>query len=176
MDLKRIVFRVFASLNLVLLMIIPLYPVARSETWDFQIFYGAAHNVLSGMPIYGYIGSSHLPYFLFPWGAWIFIPFALLPLEIARLIFTFLGIAVAIVAFNLLAGYFGEEEFFKKVLLFSIVLWLGWLNIFVGQITYYLLGVAILVMFLIQKGQTLAAGLFLPVLLIKPHLFIPFRV
>jgi hypothetical protein len=174
MDFKKIAFRAFASVNLILILIFQLYPVARSETWDFQIFFGAAHNVLTGMPVYGYYGSSHLPYFLFPWGAWFFIPFALLPLGIARVIFTLFGIAVVLFAFNLLANYFGEKDFFRKVLLFSMALWLGWLNIYVGQITYYLLGAAILVMFLIQKGQDLAAGLFFPVFLIKPHLFILF--
>ena len=165
MDFKKIAFHAFASVNLVLVLIFQLYPVASSETWDFQIFFGAAHNVLTGMPVYGYYGSSHLPYFLFPWGAWFFIPFALLPLEIARVIFTLFGIAVVLLAFNLLANYFGEKGFFRKVLLFSMALWLGWLNIYVGQITYYLLGAAILVMFLIQKGHDLVAGLFFPVFL-----------
>ena len=174
MDLKKTTFRVFASINLILILVFQLYPAARNETWDLQIFYGAAHNVITGMPIYGYFGSSHLPYFLFPWGAWFFIPFTLLPLGIARVLFTILGIAIAIFAFNKLANHFENNDYFKKMLLLSMVLWLGWLNVYVGQITYYLLGVAVLVMFLIYNGQDFTAGLLIPIFLLKPHLFILF--
>jgi hypothetical protein len=58
--------------------------------------------------------------------------------------------------------------------MFSMVIWLSWLAYRVGQMSYFVLGGAVLVMFLLARERNYLSGLCLPLLLLKPHLFLIF--
>ena len=58
--------------------------------------------------------------------------------------------------------------------MFSVLLWMSWLGFRVGQLSLLILGATVLVMLLIEKGHSILPGLLIPLLLIKPHLFIIF--
>jgi hypothetical protein len=58
--------------------------------------------------------------------------------------------------------------------MFSMIIWMSWLAYRVGQMSYLVLGAAMLVVFLLAREQKYLAGLCLPLLLLKPHLFLIF--
>jgi hypothetical protein len=177
MEIRKILYRVFVLVNLVLAISFMLYTLNLSrgnELWDFQVFHGAARNVLAGSSIYTYYGAANLPFFSFPWVSWIFLPLALFPFEIASCIFLAVGLTITTLVINSLAKHYQVFGIFDRIYMFSMVIWLSWLVYRVGQISYFVLGGAVLFMFVLARERYYLAGLLMPLLLLKPHLFLVF--
>jgi hypothetical protein len=177
MKIQKTLYRVFVLVNLVLAISFMLYTVNLSrgdELWDFQVFYGAVHNVLAGSSIYTNYGAAHLPFWYFPWVAWIFIPLAMFPFEPASFIFLALGLTITALVIHSLTKHYEGFDLFARLYIFSMVIWLSWLVYRVGQMSYFVLGAAVLVMFVLARRGYYLAGLLMPLLLLKPHLFLIF--
>ena len=177
MKIQKILYRVFVLVNLVLAISFMLYTVNLSkgyDLWDFQVFYGAVRNVLAGSSIYANYGAAHLPFWYFPWVAWIFLPLALFPFETASFLFLAAGLIIMALVIYSLGKHYEGFDFFAGMYVFSMSIWLSWLVYRVGQMSYFVLGGAVLVMFLLAYERKSLAGLCIPLLLMKPHLFIIF--
>jgi hypothetical protein len=176
MGVKKILYGSFVVVVLGVAIYFVIYTVINSlsDPIDFPIFYGAARNALSGLSIYTYYGKYQLPFWYFPWTSWIFIPLAIFTRQVAWILFLVISFGVAFLSVNALANYFQRFSLFDRLYMFSMLLWMGWLAYRVGQISFLLLGVTVLVILLIGKGRPILSGLLIPLLLIKPHLFIIF--
>jgi len=177
MKIQKTLYRVFVLVNLVLAISFMLYTVNLSrgdQLWDFQVFYGAVHNVLAGSSIYTNYGAAHLPFWYFPWVAWIFLPLAVFPFETASFIFLAAGLTITALVIHSLTNHYKGFDFFARLYIFSMVIWMSWLVYRVGQMSYFVLGAALLVMAVLARRRYYLAGLFMPLLLLKPHLFLIF--
>jgi hypothetical protein len=141
---------------------------------DFTVFYWSARMVINGMSPYAYYGKVHLPFWYFPWVAWIFIPFAIMPSSLAWIVYIVGGLAVTLIAMVFLARYYPGTGVFDRIYIFSIILWMSWLTYYVGQMSFFLFGFIVLFLYLVWKSQYSAVGLCFPLLLLKPHLLLIF--
>ncbi len=176
MGIKKILYGSFVIANLEAVIYLVVYTVLHTlnDPIDFPAFYGAARNTLYGLSIYTYYGIHHLPFWYFPWTSWIFIPLAIFPRQVAWIIYLVISFGVAFQAINVLANHVQRFSFLDRLYMFSMLLWMGWLAYRVGQMSFLILGVTVLVILLIGKGRSILSGLLIPLLLIKPHLFIIF--
>ncbi len=179
-SLRRVLYACFAFICLFFVLWYVLYTAAHSELWDFGVFYGSAQAALRGQDIYQTYGQYHLPYWYFPWVAWFFIPLAILPYGVAKVVFlslTFLaaGLLVFVAGPRLAPGL----SVATRVLIASMSLLACWLLFRVGQADFILVAVAVGIIFMIDARMSVLAGALFPVLLFKPHLmlvFIPFTI
>lgn len=177
MKIWKTSYKVFVLVNLLLavsFMLLTLSHSRGSELWDFQVFHGSGQNVLAGNSIYTYYGLAHLPFWYFPWVSWIFLPLALFPFEIASYLFLAVGLFIVAVVIHSLTRLYQGVGVFDRIYMFSMVIWLSWQVYRVGQMSYYVLGGAVLALFLLARDRKYLAGLCMPLLLMKPHLFIVF--
>jgi hypothetical protein len=176
MGVKKILYGSFVTAILVVAIYFVIYSIINSlnDPIDFPVFYGAARNALSGLSIYTYYGKYQLPFWYFPWTSWIFIPLAIFSRQVAWILFLVISFGVAFLSVNALANHFQGFGLFDRLYMFSMLLWMGWLAFRVGQMSFLLLGATVLVILLIGKGRPILSGLLIPLLLIKPHLFIIF--
>jgi Glycosyltransferase family 87 len=177
MKIQKVLYKAFALVNLVIAIYFMLYTINLSkgyELWDFQVFYGAIRNVIAGSSIYTRYGAAILPFWYFPWVAWLFLPLAFFPFEIASYLFLAAGLTITALVIHFLAKHYQSFDLFDRIYMFSMVIWLSWLVYRVGQMSYFVLGGAVLVMFLLARQRNYLAGLCIPLLLMKPHLFIIF--
>jgi len=177
MKIQKILYRAFVFTNLVLAISFMLYTLnltRGNDLFDFQVFYGAARNVLAGSSIYTNYGAANLPFWYFPWVSWIFLPLTFFPFEIASLIFLTTGLVIVAVVIHFLTKHYQGFDIFDRTYMFSMVIWISWLGYRVGQMSYFVLGGAVLVVFVLAREQKYLAGLCLPLLLLKPHLFLIF--
>ncbi len=177
MKIQKILYRAFIFANLVLAISFMLYTLnltRGNDLFDFQVFYGAARNVLAGSSIYTNYGAANLPFWYFPWVAWIFLPLAFFPFEIAYLIFLTIGLLIVALVIHFLTKQYQGFDVFDRTYMFSMVIWMSWQAYRVGQMSYLVLGAAVLVIFLLAREQKYLVGLCLPLLLLKPHLFLIF--
>jgi hypothetical protein len=165
---------IMVTLSLGILFVIVTVYVSYNYPVDFPVFYGAARNVLKGLSIYTDYGVHHLPFWYFPWVSWVFLPLAVLSSRLAWIIYIILSFMVAFLSIHALANYYEHFSSFDRLYMFSMLLWIGWHDYAVGQISFFLLGVAVLSMLLAGRNQSILAGLVIPLLLMKPHLFIIF--
>jgi hypothetical protein len=176
MGIKKILYGSFVIIIFVVAIYFVVYTVINplSDPIDFPVFYGAARNALSGLSIYTFYGIHQLPFWLFPWTSWIFIPLAIFSRQVAWILFLVISLGVAFLSVNALANHFQRFNLFDRLYMFSMLLWMGWLGFRVGQMSFLLLGATVLVILLIGNGRPILSGLLIPLLLIKPHLFIIF--
>lgn len=176
MGIKKIIYGAFVIGNLVAAIYFVVYTVYFFEfdPVDFPVFYGAARNALYGSSIYTYYGIHHLPFWYFPWTSWIFIPFAIFSIKTAWIIYLVISFGVAFLAIYVLAKHIQRFSFLDLLYMYSMLLWMSWLAYRVGQMSFLILGASVLVILLIGKSRSILSGLLIPLLLIKPHLFIIF--
>jgi hypothetical protein len=176
MGIKKILYGSFVIVNLGAVIYVMVYTVIHSlnDPLDFPVFYGAARNALYGLSIYTYYGIHHFPFWYFPWTSWIFIPLAIFSRQVAWIIYLVISFGVAFLAINAFANHVQRFSFFDRLYMFSMSLWMGWLAFRVGQMSFLILGATVLIILLIGKGRSILSGLLIPLLLIKPHLFIIF--
>jgi hypothetical protein len=177
MKIWKTLYKTFVLVDLLLAASFVVYTInldRGNNLWDFQVFYGAVRNVIAGNSIYTYYGLVYLPFWYFPWVSWLFLPLAFLPFELASVVFLAVGLFIVAMVIHSLANHYHGLGVFDRIYIFTMVIWLSWLVIRVGQMSYFVLGGAVLVMFLLAGEKKSLAGLCIPLLLMKPHLFIIF--
>jgi hypothetical protein len=165
MKIQKVLYKAFVLVNLVIAIYFMLYTINLSrgyELWDFQVFYGAIRNVIAGSSIYTRYGAAILPFWYFPWVSWLFLPLAFFPFEIASYLFLAAGLTITALVIHFLAKHYQSFDIFDRVYMFSMVIWLSWLVYRVGQMSYFVLGGAVLVMFLLARQRNYLAGLCIP--------------
>jgi len=149
----------------------------KSEGYDFDVFFFSARNVIQGQSVYDIYGPIQLPYWYFPWLAWFFTPLALFSWNIAYVIYMAISVLCAGIVINILYQKMAPHtSLSERLLAFSMSLTLCWLLFRVGQMDFILLAVAVLMIQLVDTSRSHLAGLFVPILLFKPHLFLLFFV
>jgi hypothetical protein len=151
------------------------YGMTAMEWLDFSVFYGAAKSTLSGDSLYRMTGAHNLPFWYFPWTAWIFLPFTFWSEPIALLVYKALFVLGAILSVNsLLTFYKPDFPFWDKVLILSLLTSVSLQTMIVGQMEYILLGLIVLTMYAIDRKRFVLAGVLILFLWTKPHLLIVF--
>lgn len=142
---------------------------------DFDVFYSAAKAALSGHSIYNVVGKYNLPFWYFPWTAWLYIPYAIWPENIGLILYKCTFVISAILVVNSLIFYYNPEfKFLDRVMILLLMIPMSFQVMIVGQMEYILLGLILLTMYAIDQGKYLLAGLLFPFLWTKPHLLIIF--
>jgi hypothetical protein len=145
MGYKKILYSSLIMVNLivgVLAVIVTVFVSSRNPV-DFPVFYGAARNALHGLSIYSLYGLHHLPFWYFPWVSWVFLPLAVLSSRVAWIIYLVFGFVVAFLSIHALADHYRKFSSFDRLYIFSLLLWIGWHVYAVGQMSFFLLGVAV---------------------------------
>jgi hypothetical protein len=146
--------------------------------WDFEVFHSSASAALHGANFYVTYGTEHLPFWYFPWLAWFFIPLAVFPYPIAKVIYLALSLVSAGLVVRLLGRHFNPRlSLAMQLFILSMSLLMSMLLFIAGQMDYILVGVITAVILLLDRRKPVAAGLLFPILLIKPHVlavFLPF--
>jgi hypothetical protein len=173
-NLKKVLLQTGAVLFLLITVILTVIPTGIYEMIDFSVFRGAADNLLAGRDIYSYYGSAHLPFWLFPWLAWAFIPFHFFTHAAAQVLFTLVSISIGFLVIWKLFSLSNKVSVFTVMFLLGIIVWMGWLVFHVGQVTYFLLGAVGLAIFFASKDKKYLVGCLIPAFLLKPHLFMLF--
>ncbi len=176
MRIGRILYRAFVIANLTIAISFACYTVVQAahSPIDFPVFYGAAQNALHGVSIYTSYSIHNFPFWYFPWVSWIFIPLAIFSYNVAWIIYLVVGFSIAFLSVNALANHFKRFGVFDRLFMFTMLIWMSWQAYRVGQLSYLLLGAVALTLFLVEKKRFILVGLCMPLLLIKPHLFIIF--
>jgi hypothetical protein len=151
------------------------YGMFETDWHDFDVFYNSARAALDGKSIYIVTGKYDLPFWYLPWAAWFYIPFAVWPLEVGRVLYKGISILAAILIINSLTRYYNlafrlQDRIFILALLVPMTLQL----MIVGQMDYILLGLIVIIMYAVEQKKDVLAGIMLPLLWIKPHLVIVF--
>lgn len=174
-SIQRTLYIAFVLLVFIASLFILKYGMTEMEWQDFYVFYGAAKSTLSGHSLYQITGEHNLPFWYFPWTAWIFIPFAFFSEATALLIYKAVFVLGAILAVHSLATFHNPKfQFWDKVLILSAVTSMSLQTMIVGQLEYILLGLIIMTMYAIDQKRFILAGVLMPFLWTKPHLVIVF--
>lgn len=174
-SIRRSLYIAFVLLVFVAGMFILHYGITKMEWQDFFVFYNAANSALSGESLYQITGEHNLPFWYFPWTAWLFIPFAFWSGTAALLIYKIVFVLVAILIVNSLLTFYNPDfKFWDKVLILSLVTSMSLQTMIVGQLEYILLGLILVTMYAIDRRRFILAGVLIPFLWTKPHLLIVF--
>jgi hypothetical protein len=128
MKIKKILYGALIFANLVLAISFMLYTLnltRGNDLFDFQVFYGAARNVLAGSSIYTNYGAANLPFWYFPWVSWIFLPVAFFPFEVAYLIFLAIGLLIVGLIIHFLTKHYQGFVVFDRIYMFSMIIWMS---------------------------------------------------
>ncbi len=178
LKIKKIVQISFAISFAVMVLLVIASVIRKNNFWDFEVFYSSAKLTLQGENIYRTYGRGNLPYWYFPWIAWLFIPLSFLPISIAKIVYTIITLLSA-----WYIVYALEKQFSQKCSLESCIfiiassLLVCGLIFLSGQSDFILAAVTVFTILGINQGQSIKSGIFFPILLFKPHLlslFIPF--
>ncbi len=174
-SLRRVLYGFFALTCLFFVLWYVLYTASRSVLWDFGVFFGSAQAVLHGQSMYQVYGQEQLPYWYFPWVAWMFIPLAVLPVQAAKIVYLALGFLGAIwLVFVAGRRLGGDRPFSANVFILAMGLLACWLLFRVGQADFILAALVTAIVFMIEGQRDVLAGALFPVLLFKPHLLLVF--
>lgn len=173
--IQRLIYIAFVLLAFIAGLFILNYGMTEMEWQDFYVFYGAAKAILSDDSLYQITGVHRLPYWYFPWTAWIFIPFTLWAESVALVVYKVVFVLCAILAVNSLVTFYDPTfGFWGKLLILSSIISMSLQTMIVGQMEYILLGLIIATMYAIDRNRFLLAGILIPFLWTKPHLLIIF--
>ena len=151
--------------------------LVRSEGLDFDVFYFSARQVIQGKTIYDTYGAFKLPYWYFPWVAWFYVPLAFFSRGLAYGIYMGISILCATITINFLYQKTASHtNFLERLFALSMSMTMCWLLFRVGQMDYILLAVAVAMIQFVDTKRSALAGLLVPILLFKPHLFLLFFV
>jgi hypothetical protein len=174
-SIQRNLYVAFVLLVFIAGIFILHYGMTAMEWEDFYVFYGAAKSTLSGDSLYRTTGEHNLPFWYFPWTAWIFIPLTLWSEPTALLIYKFVFVLCAILVVNSLLTFHNPEfEFLDKLFILSVLASMSLQTMIVGQLEYILLGLIVMTMYAIDQKRFILAGVLIPFLWTKPHLLIVF--
>lgn len=174
-SIQRPLYIAFVLLAFIASLFILHYGMTAMEWQDFYVFYGGAKAILSDDSLYQITGEHRLPYWYFPWTAWIFIPFTFWAESGALLVYKVVFILCAILATNSLVMFYDPTfGFWDKLLILSSIISMSLQTMIVGQMEYILLGLIIMTMYAIDRNRFLLAGILIPFLWTKPHLLIIF--
>lgn len=174
-SLQRNLYIALVLLVFVAGMFILYYGMTEMAWEDFYVFYGAAKSTLTGESLYRVTGEHNLPFWYFPWTAWIFIPWAFWPESIGLLIYKVVFVLCAILAVNSNIKFYNPAfGFWNKVLILSLITSMSLQTMIVGQLEYILLGLILMTMYAIDQKRFILAGVLMPFIWTKPHLVIVF--
>ena len=177
--MKTQIGRVLYSTSVILLFIFAIWVVyftaTNSSRLDFRVFYGAGIAAMQGLNIYTLYGIYMMPFWYFPWVAWMFAPFSALTFSQAWYVYVLL---CCILLWAVLL-YFSETfkitmRWNDRIFIYSLSLLLCMMLFNFGQTNILVLALATLVTFLLEQKKYLLAGIVLPLVLIKPHLLVIF--
>lgn len=147
----------------------------KSSRLDFRVFYGAALAAAKGESIYTLYGIYMMPFWYFPWVAWLYRPLALLSFSEAWYTYVLLCCGLLWIILGFYSDRFNvTTRLIDKIFMYGISLLLCMMLFNFGQTNIIVLGLATLVLLFMQREKYFAAGLVLPFVLIKPHLLILF--
>ena len=173
--LKQVTYHALLVCAIILGVRLLAYGMFETDWHDFDVFYNSARAALEGKSIYIITGKYNLPFWYLPWAAWFYIPFAVLPLEIARTIYKGISVLAAILIINSLTRYYNPNfKFQDKILIFALLVPMTLQLMIVGQMDYILLGLIVIIMYAVEQKKDILVGVLLPLLWIKPHLVIVF--
>ncbi|MFN8433621.1 MAG: glycosyltransferase family 87 protein [Anaerolineales bacterium] len=151
------------------------YGMTEYDWHDFDVFYYAARAALDGKSIYIIVGPYELPFWYFPWAAWFYIPFAIFTHSTGLILYKAVSLlSMIFVLWKLKKYYHPGFKWLDISLIFSMLTIMSIQLMQVGQMDYVLLGLATIIMFAVNQKKYILAGLLLPFIWIKPHLFIVF--
>ncbi len=150
-----------------------LTAVIRDHLVDFTAFYGAAENILVGQTPYGFYetfygaSSFQSPY----WLVWFFVPFTLLPMNLAFIVFGIfnwlLSLVCLIVILRWQISRVSPLAFFY---LLGCTLVLCFNAVQFGQASIIQLAAAVVIISALHVNRPFVAGLAIPLVIITPHL------
>ena len=181
MNLKKQIINIVYPVTVILIFIFAVWVVyfitTNSSRLDFRVFYGAALAAVKGKPIYSLYGIYMMPFWYFPWVAWLYTPLTFLTFSQAW--YTYVIICCGLL-WGIIIYYSNRFNITKSLLdrlfLYSISLLLCMMLFNFGQTDILVLGLVTLVVILLEHGKSFQAGIILPLALIKPHLLIIFVV
>jgi hypothetical protein len=153
---------------------------------DFEVYYSAARSYLNGQQIYGKAFGLNSGFFKYaPLSLYLFIPLALLPFTVAKIVFYFLVVGAILGCFrlcsSLLSSCFvwekGQTGFMALLLTFSLAGPHLFRELELGNVNMMLLLLFCSALLLLRKGKDLVAGMIIAAgVLIKLHfvILIPF--
>jgi hypothetical protein len=145
--------------------------------WDFNVFYSSARSALQGLNFYATYGAERLPYWYFPWLAWFYIPFAVLPYSIAKALYLACSLASAGLVIQVLGRYFNPRlSLALQLFITAMSLLMSMLLFIAGQMDFILVAAITAMILLLDRGKAWVAGALFPILLFKPHLVTVFLV
>lgn len=173
--IKRALYIALVTAGLLLSLQLLFAGMTKTDWHDFDVFYGAAKSALAGKSIYVTSGKYNLPFWYFPWTAWLFFPFALFSHELALILYKITSVICAILIVEYLIRHYNPNfAFWDKVLIYVLIIPMSLLVMNVGQMEYLLLGLIVITMSAIDEKKYWIAGVLFPFLWTKPHLLIIF--
>lgn len=150
---------------------------------DFRGYYAAAQVLLAGgnpydyhqvaavlLKVTGEMGNN--PYYYPPWFAWLFIPLAKLPFQIARSIWMLFNLIVWNVSiFQLSKSINWPANGWKRYAIFILsTLTFAWITFRYEQAGILVLGMLVAVILSMQNQKWIQSGIWLALLLVKPNI------
>lgn len=157
----------------------------RFSMIDYEVYHRAALRLLGGEELYKvfYGDASHYIYKYSPVALYLFVPFTILPLFIAKYVYWAFLTACICYSFYVIPTFFKDKEFKRKNLMLSIVALMMVLHftreLHLGQVNYVIFTIYLLCFYLYEKGKIKIFSLLLSFsLFIKPFglLFIPYLI
>lgn len=172
---RQILYSTFVLLVFTFSMIFLYFGLTQTDWHDFDVFYSAARAALEGRSIYVIVGQYDLPFWYFPWTAWLYIPFAIWSHPVALILYKAITIISAILIVTNLSWHYNPTFKLQDiVLILSLTVVMSIQVMIVGQMEFILLGLLVIVMHAIDQKKEILAGLLFPFLWTKPHLLIVF--
>ena len=130
------------------------YGLTQSDWHDFDVFYASAKAALDGKSIYIITGPHLLPFWYFPWAAWLYIPFAVWPIEVAKFLYKCVTVISAILIVDSLTRHYNPGfRFQDKILILSLLVPMSLQLMIVGQMDYLLLGLIVITMYAVEQKK-----------------------
>ena len=158
----------------------------RSWFSDFRVYWSAADALLHGQQVYGVpFGESTGFYKYSPFVAMLFVPFALLPFEVASAVWYWCVAAATVASIIALHRLLGQHVFMRTARRTDLILFLGLLcignhlvrEIHLGNVNVVLMLLALLAFRASSERPAITGALLALLFMVKPYLgilFVPF--
>lgn len=171
----RVLYATLAILLFIFAIWVVYFTATNSSRLDFRVFYGAGFAATRGLNIYSLYGIYMMPFWYFPWVAWMFAPFSILTFSQAWYFYILLCcILLWIVLLYFSTVFKITRRWIDRIFIYSLALLLCMMLFNFGQTNIIVVALATLVIFLMEGKKYFLAGLVLPLALIKPHLLVIF--
>lgn len=150
---------------------------------DFRGYYAAAQVLMAGgnpydyrqvaavlLKVTGEMGNN--PYYYPPWFAWLFIPLAKLPFQIARAIWMLFNLMVWNVSIFQLSKlvHWPADGWKRYAIFFLSTLTFAWVTLRYEQAGILVLGLFVALIFSLENKKWIQSGIWLALLLVKPNI------